>query len=215
MTNWPVERALFPENLKLTVGWFSPGMFTVEWRHDLIDETTYLPPMTEPSMPYVEEPSGWIDSDTTGLLFNETYIYQKIPLAPYRILGFPAISIPINVTVDRAASLEVQFLAYLGMVSMAGDWFELTSLGSDTWLGGPYWMWYVQWPTNIIITNTAQNIQPIDITVEPYWRLAIRLLIYVHVNSPVSDNIAYVTVTLLYHSDSRELVVDIPIVRGP
>lgn len=214
VTNWPEpKKQLFPENLLLQGALFE-GEVGTEERHDLIglDEYTYYPPQREPGIVPYDDPSYLFLWSTKVLLFNETYVHQKIALEPSRILGMPAVYIAFNMSNSWWTGTPityVKFLAYLGVVTAIGEWEELAFFGNDTWRFTQEWT-YPEFQGNAILTNRT-NI-PLDIWIDPNNRLAIRILIYVWATG---GEVTSLSLKIPYRRYEYDFMVDIPIVKNP
>lgn len=213
VTNWPVEPQPFPENLVLKgVQVKSATMGPAGYRRDLIDSTTFDPPTYWPSVLSEDEvfSEPYLDS-TAKLLFNATYVYQKISVEPYRILGLPMVVIPVNISNDPGAIFQLDFRVHLGLVSMIGEWVELAFIGSDTLvLNGRFYMSTDQF---VMIISRPTN-EPINMIVEPNWRLAIKVVVYG--NTILASPDTSVAVSISYNPEAKyQFTVDIPIVKHP
>lgn len=211
VTNWPVEPQPFPENLVLKGMRVVPAtMDPGSYRRDLIDATTYHPPTYWPS--WVTE-SEWFGepylNSTVKLLFNATYVHQKISVEPYRILGLPTVAIPINVSNDPGAFFQLDFRVHLGLVSMMGEWVELAFVGNNTlYLNGKFY------DDQFVIIISRPTDEPINMIVEPSWRLAVRVVTYGSTMPPSADT--GVGITIIYDPEAKyQFTVDIPIVKHP
>lgn len=192
VTNWPVERKLFPEYLTLKA---------TRWRseRELLDETT--------AYPFDILQYDWVAIEldpTSKLIYNNTFIYQKPPTDAYQILGMPRVSLTFNVTNSPSATFYLVVYAYLGKISMSGEW---TDLGLVDALG-PY---YVGINTENQRRYSLRPSNPYNIVIGVYERLAIRLLFYGWTISGTTD----LTLKILFGKDADEFLVDIPIAEGP
>ena len=206
VTNWPLERALFPENLVLRGAYFYAG--GSGYRRDLIDESTYHPPSTWPSvLAEAETITGTLDA-TYQLFYNETFTHQKIPLEPYLISGNPTVTVTMNLSTDIGSQFQLDCLAHLGRVSPDGNWIGIAFL-SNTSMGfsGQFTL-----PETFTWTMSPPPNPPLMMNVDPGWRLAIRLEIYGRRFLGSDTNFS---LDILCRRNADDFVVDIPIVHNP
>lgn len=165
VTNWPQEVELFPETWFLKSSILASGG---NYRYDLIEEDTpYLP--YSRSIDYI--PSTTINSTHYTIVYNRTFVYQKLPEHPYQILGMPSIYVPFNLTnnPDLPDWYLIEVFAYLGKISFNGDWTSLKYLGYR----GYYFTGLHAYTTvHYQIGNIAS---PLNYTINMYERLAIKI----------------------------------------
>jgi hypothetical protein len=205
VTNWPVERELFPEDLILRAAFFSTGG---TYRRDLVDSTTYQPPSSWPGVISESDFVGGTLNAAYQLVYDKTFTHQKIPLDAYQILGSPTATVTINVTTFTPSHFKFDCLAHLGKVSPDGTWVELAFLGNTTM------EFLATLDPAVLFTWTmsyAPN-PPLEAWVEPHWRLAIRLEIYGQ-RYP-SGNDTDFGLEIMFRRNMDDFVVDIPIVKG-
>jgi len=195
VTNWPVMREPFPENLILKGTYYSAGVM----RHELLDATTAS------KSPYVTNKYE-ISFATVGpevtLVYNKTFIYEKVPTSAYRIFGTTTVTAIWNVTNSPAASnFYVGCSAYLGRISMSGVWKELAYLGMS-------WRGYGGALDNYKAGVSTCSDTPINVTINANERLAIRTLFYGYTLGGTTN----LTFEILL--DTNDLIVDIPIVKN-
>jgi hypothetical protein len=196
VTNWPVARELFPENLKLRGYYYWVSGYS---RRDLWDATTMRPPFMA-----VSDSSDPTLLDTTQkLILNRTYTQQKTPTNAYQILGLPLVFLKSNVTTQQSGVFFLAVSVRLGKVSMSGAWTELVAFdaSSGSMTGGPFTDYQNQYFLGSAPVNTMINADE---------RLGIRVLVY---GRTASGTIS-VTVELLA-SKEDDFLADIPIVQNP
>jgi hypothetical protein len=206
VTNWPIDSPTFPENLLLHGAIFPQGE---TYRRDLIDSTTHHPPSHWPGV--VEEADNVVGrlNETYRWYYSKLFVYQKISLEPYRILGTPTTTITVNVTTFDYSSFKFDFLVHLGVVSPEGTWVELAFLGNETLsLMGTF-----NPSQQFTITVSHTPYPPLDVIVEPNWRLGISLDIFGKRNPTYSDTDFWNMIMM--ERDTDDFVVDIPIVKNP
>ena len=195
ITDWPVERATFPENLILRGTNFGHPL-------NLIDETT--------PYPHTARAIGSAAFAELNMIYrsvwNQTFVYDKIPTKAYRILGYPVVSLTINVTNNPSADFQINFTAILGKVSLTGQWTYLSSIGS-------YLHTYHGKYTNIQGIATTYPQLPLDIMIDAYQRLAIR--IYISGRTLLEGQTTGLHLTIFYRKHTDDFLVDIPIVENP
>ncbi len=201
VTNWPVERQLFPENLIL-IGAYAN-------RRILVDETTYHPPSSWPAaLPGGDLLGGTLNS-TYQLYYNQTFVHQKISLDAYEIYGTPTVTVTFDLATLNNSFFRFDFNAYLGMVSLEGSWVEIAHLGNvSSWYGG-----VINPSETFTVTISHDPYPPLRFGIEPDWRLAVRLTI--HGEKLVGYPDADFSMTLLYRRNEYDFVVDIPIIKNP
>lgn len=206
VTNWPTETVLFPENLMLRATRYSVTRGTFEaagsvTKYELIDSTTLPPsPNVAIAYEYVSQTIGTIDVQ----LYNGTFVYYKIPTEAYRILGHPAVLVTFNVTTSAPSVItSLKAHAFLGKISVSGEWTELAYLGLR--VAG------VSGQVNNLQTKlTMTHIDPVDLTMNAGEKLAIRLLVYGHA---VSDS-TNLQLKILHGAETDYFLVDIPIIKN-
>lgn len=205
VTNWPVDRALFPENLILRGAYFFAGGSGN--RRDLVDESTHHPPSSWPGViPEADSASGTLDA-TYRIFYNETFTYQKIPQEPYLIAGNPTVTVTMNVSSDIGSQFQLDCLAYLGKISLNGDWVGIAFLGNTSQgFSGLFTSETLTW------TMSPPPNPPLIALVDPSWRLAIRLEIYGRRYMGSDTNI---WLDIMCRRNRDDFVVDIPIVQNP
>jgi len=208
VTNWPEPSApLFPDYVTLrATGQRHANTMATGAVVSLIDENTpYLPNTFEihTSFHSLSSGGGWT------LLFNDTWIYQKMPTTEYRILGIPKVTLTANVTfTDVFAELDLSMNATFGKVLPDGTWTSLRKM--KAYMGstgnGP-----VQ--DRQFATSCAFGFTPLDQIIGPYERLAIRIELY---GKPgVLTDITNLTLELLFHENTDEFRLDVPMLIYP
>lgn len=203
--NWPTDTPTFPENLILHGAIFPQGD---DYRRDLIDSTTHHPPSLWPGV--IDEADDVVGrlNETYRLYYSHRFVHQKISLKPYRIFGSPTITITINVTTFSYSSFKFDFIVHLGVVSPEGIWDEITFLGNETLsLMGTFNGNLDQFT----VTISRQPYPPLDVIVEPNWRLGIYLDIYGKRYPTYSDTDFWNYLMMRRNTD--DFAVDIPIVK--
>lgn len=201
VTNWPVERELFPENLILRAAYYSGGSGAAAIKRDLFDSTSM-----HPYFPLLYDDSTYTVTLTTTstLIYNNTYIYQKIPTSAYQILGMPAVLLTWNATNSVSVTYNTEIHVYLGKISTSEQWTQLADLGYQAaWLTGKF--------TNFQWTRWFSPATPVNTRTDAYERLAIRIMIYGYTLSGTTDLI----VDLIPDPDTDHFMADIPIVSNP
>lgn len=211
VTNWPVQHELFPQNLKLKgviYNIYGPSAGIV--RRDLTDATTTPPTPIKTTWIIVQtieyDPVSAILNQTKTLFYNNTFIYEKIPTSAYQILGAPRAISTFNVTITvYGGPTYLDFYLYLGKISMSGEWTQLASFSR---LLTEYQFGAV---TDEQTRYNAGPPTPVNIPINAYERLAIRILVYGQAFGTPST----VTLEILLRQAADDFVVDIPIVENP
>ena len=205
VTNWPQPSApLFPDYITLrATGQRHANTAVSDTVVSLIDEDTpYLPSTFEvyPTFHSLSAGAGWT------LLFNETWLDQKLPTTEYRILGTPKVTLTVNVTfTDAMADLDLSMNATFGKVALDGTWTSFRK--AKAYMGntgtGPIQDWQ-------FVESIAIGFNPIDQFIWPYERIAIRIELYGKAGGFLYD-INNLTLELLFHENTDEFRLDIPI----
>jgi len=197
VTNWPVEHALFPENLVLRGTFFSAEGY----RRELIDETTPY----ALSMWGSEYVSATLDT-TTKAIYNETFVYEKLPTKAYQILGMPTASMTFNVTHTPFPDYFWFYVVVeLRKISLTGEWTYLGEVGE-------FGSFYNGDKTGHHIKSTFKPPSTFNLTIDAHERLAIHVLVEASTYSiPTADIGLFVCCS----KDADDFYVDIPIVKNP
>jgi len=197
VTNWPVDRPLFAGNLVLRATRYGAAATIRE----LVDATT------TPSNWYYtrtsDSVSATLNTTQTGI-YNQTFIYERIPTDSYQVLGIPKVMLTFNLTNSPSASLLLSFVAWLGKISMSGTWTQVAWLGSENFGQiGALNSYFAG--VNIRLTN------PVNATINAYERLAIRITVQGRTVSGTTN----LDLWIRFSPTTDEFVVDIPIAQNP
>ena len=197
VTNWPSHSAIFPRTLVLR----GAGGIATQDQFQLFDQEG--PTLSK----YGYFPSVGVQAtlDTTEKqLCSLTFIYEKVPVVDYKIVGMPTVSLTFNLTNEGSALFGIAWEASLGIVSQTDQWTWLSELqgASKTYEG-----LHSDFQDGKVLSTLVKT----PITVNASQRLAIQLRVYGY----APDGTTFVNLTLLFHPNTDELLVSVPIVEGP
>lgn len=214
VTNWPIERETFPKNLLLrgTMAKASTGGYPWDQRYLVDQDTPYANPDTKSiySARYDFDYKNLIVNTTYNrLLYQETFVYEKIPTKSYQILGMPTVSLTFNVSYSTTLSngqFQLDYYATLGQLSTAGTWTPLVYMGVKSW----GYLWGTVTNQQTCEWFNAHVFDPI--TVDSYQRIALRIEIRGWLFGSGSTTI---TLKTLFGMNTNQFLVSIPIVENP
>ena len=197
VTNWPSHSATFPRTLVLR----GAGGIATQDQFQLIDQEG--PSLSE----YGYFPSVGVQAtlDTTEKqLYSLTFIYEKIPVRDYKIVGMPTISLTYNLTNEGSALFGIAWEASLGIVSQSDQWTWLSEFQgvSKTYEGV-----HSDFQDGKVLSTLVKT----PITVNASQRLALQMRVYGY----APDGTTFVNLTLMFHPNTDELLVSVPIVESP
>jgi len=197
VTNWPVQRELFPKNLILRAAYYSSWS---GYKRELFDGTT-----TPPTSSYTYAVDSVVFTLTTVQqeFYNRTFIYQKIPTRAYEIFGKPSVTLTYNVTNSPSASFYFDVDVYLGKI-YATHWTQLLYLGQGGF-GAAGATTDFQWKEYVVLDSPNQR------TIEPLEQLAVRIVCRGKTNSGTTN----LTLEMLLGANTDYFIVDVPIVENP
>lgn len=199
VTNWPVQHELFPQNLILRAAYYSSLGVP---RRDLFDSTTTPPPEWVETFP-TDSIKRTLTTTMTEI-YNNTFIYQKIPTSAYQILGMPIVTLTFNVTNSPSASFGLYVYVYLGKISMDWTWTQVAYLGSESF--GFYGaLTDLQWKRYTV------PLVPLNTMINAYERLAVRIVF----SGLTSSGTTELTLEILLGTNTDVFIVDVPIVENP
>jgi hypothetical protein len=211
VTNWPIRTETFPKNLVLRGTWQSGSTYTPDTYYEyrsLIDEDT---PYANPNLKsgyggcrYDCETIAKTLNITDVCVYNQTFIYEKIPMKSYQILGMTTVSLTYNMSNTPSADYTIMIHVKLGVISTTNAWTELVDLESRGWaIGGAvesrqYGSWL-----------NARVLDPITVNVSE--RIAVQIEIHGYTTTGTTN----LWLSLLGGMNTDEFLVGIPIVESP
>jgi hypothetical protein len=213
VTNWDdlissIRRETFPRNLILRATWGYGSTYTPETGvvcRMLIDQDT---PYPNSNLKYTfgrqdyEVISAKLNT-TDIVIYDQKFVYEKIPTKNYRILGMSTVSLTFNVSNAPSADFILQVYVTLGIVSITNTWTPLVNLGchvcgfTGSYTDYNFGLWFNARVTDPITINATQ-------------RLAVRIEIHGYTRSGTTN----LTLKLLHGMDTDEFLVSIPIVEN-
>lgn len=204
VTNWPSSSpssaSLFPSNLNLRGTCAHNGV-----EHILVDNDTPYPNQNSPP-PIIG--SGRWDYDsvsatingTERLIYNQTFVFEKVPTNSYQILGQLQTSMTCNITFSPTSTVSFIWQVGLFAVSTSGNYRPLASIGTTYMLFGGS-------PTNYPLPNAVSSEVLNPITVNAFERLAVNVTI-----SAVCSSSTNLALLFLYPMGTDDFLTTIPIV---
>jgi hypothetical protein len=173
--------------------------------HMLLDETTPYPNPSSYGYPRNDLDYVLVEINTVNQqIYNQTFVYTKMPTRSYAISGLLQVSLSYNVTNSPSAHFYVWTSVYLGKMPIDGQWTELALLGEEMvgYSTSSYSDYNMMGWFAAIVPNLSINAQE---------RLAIRVITDAYTFSGVTN----LTYELIFRMNTSDFLVDIPIIKNP